>query len=167
MNEYPDLTKTCWQPTQFFFIYSQKVSYTPYLITKNHCCIVLLGICFIFCDNHNLISIQFSQLKVWKHLSRCLDCRRLLLIFFYKRHLTIGSSHDYKRLFKLVFLPWLHIWICLIGKPISMKIHWSYSDLIKVMMDLVLYVFILIAMGSWLVYYMRNSWLHCSKNSRM
>jgi hypothetical protein len=48
-----------------------------------------------------------------------------------------------------------------------MKIYWFYSDLIKVMMDLVLYAFILITMGSSLIYYMRNFLLQCSKNFGM
>jgi hypothetical protein len=38
--------------------------------------------------------------------------------------------------------------ICLSAKPVSMKIYWFYSDFIKVIMDLVLYAFILIAKGS-------------------
>jgi hypothetical protein len=45
---------------------------------------VLIDICFIFCDNYiliSIISIEFSQLKVWKYLSHRLDCSCLLLIF--------------------------------------------------------------------------------------
>jgi len=69
----------CWQPNHFFNL-PLKSAYTSCLLNNkvsSHCASRHL---FHFCDNYNLISMQFSQLKVWKHLSRCFDCRRLLLI---------------------------------------------------------------------------------------
>ena len=84
---------------------------------------------FHFCDNFNLVSFQFSQLKVWKHLFRCLDCRRLLLIFLKGTwplvyHMT--AKYSFKLMFFGLLLPWLRIWIYLINEPLSMKIYWLH-----------------------------------------
>ena len=88
-----------------------------------------------FCDNCNLVSIQFSQLKVWKPLHRCLDYRSLLLIFWKSLyHWFITWLQRFFQTMSLgLLLLWLCIWIYLINKPLSMQIYWLH--LIKVMID--------------------------------
>jgi hypothetical protein len=55
---------SCWQPIHFFLIALKKAAYTSCLLndkSSSHCATRHL---FHFCDNCNLVSFQFSQLKV-------------------------------------------------------------------------------------------------------
>ena len=72
------MCRHCWQPIQFFLIALKSCLHLLVPYTTSHRRILQQDIVFISCDNCNLISIQFSQLKVWKPLHRYLDCYHLL-----------------------------------------------------------------------------------------
>ena len=95
-----------------------------------------------------------------------LDCSRLLLISP-KDTQPLVYRMTAKGFSNLCLFSPLRIWILLITKLVSIKIYWFYFDLIKVIMALISYAFILIVIGSWLIDIMRNSRLQCFRNFGM
>ena len=122
-----------------FFRLLSKATYTPCRITTNHCHIVLMDIHLIFA----IITIQyrpsFSQLQVWKHFFRWLDCRRLWLIldhWFITWLLNIVLN-------SWITLPWSRIWIYFTVESLGIKVIGLVLIYENCVMDLVILFFIL------------------------
>jgi len=87
------LPGSCWQPTHFFLLISKSCLHPLWYYDKSLSHSASRHSSHV-CDNYNSISIQVSQLQVWKHLLHCLGCHRFFFGWFVERHLTTGLSHD-------------------------------------------------------------------------